>query len=347
MIGPGREAKGGIASVINVYFDSYLSEKYNIVYISSYVDGSKIKKLFQFVKSLVRFFYRSLSSKVDIIHIHSASRASFYRKSCFVLFSKLLRKKVIFHIHGAEFNIFYHKESSLIKKMFIRNIMYLADIIIALSSSWSEDFEKIISDKQKIKVVSNSVGLPNYCREYTDKNNVNILFMGRLEKRKGVYDLVEIADYLISKKRGIIFTLCGDGDINKIRELVIKKGLIKFFEIPGWIKNKDKYFKKADIYVLPSYNEGLPMSVLEAASYGLPVVSTPAGGISEIIEDGNNGFIVRPGDREALKERILQLANSVELRKNMGEKALKIIKERYEMNKTIKQLDNVYQEILN
>ena len=342
MLGPGREVKGGISSVVNVYLNSNLINKYRIVYISTQVDGSKLWKLIQFIISIVFFFYQMSFSRNEIIHIHSASRSSFYRKSFFVLFSKLFRKKVILHIHGAEFKVFYHKESGLLMKWFVRRIMNLSDEIIALSFNWKKDLEKIVSFGKEIKVLPNPVSVPGYKRDYKDSNPIKILFMGRLGERKGVYDLIKVAEGIDLKHNNIKFILCGDGDIEKVRRMVNTMGIDQYFEIPGWTQDKVTFFKKADIYVLPSYNEGMPMSILEAASYGLPIISTPVGGIGEVIEDGVNGFLVNPGDIEALKEKILLLVNSVELRTRMSKEALRIVKEKFEVNKIVEQLNNIH-----
>ncbi|MDN3513892.1 MAG: glycosyltransferase family 4 protein [Candidatus Brocadia sp.] len=347
MLGPDRKVKGGISSVVNVYFDSILIDKYSIVYISTHVDGSKFKKLIQFISSVVLFFYQILFHKIDIVHIHSASRSSFYRKSLLVLFSKIFQKKVILHIHGGEFKIFYFDESNFIKKWFIRKIINLADVVIAISFRWKEDLEGIIGSEKKIKVIYNPVKLPIYTREYNNLNTVKILLMGKLGKGKGVYDLLDISKDIIVQFKNIKFVLCGDGEVEKVKTIVAENGLMQYFEIPGWITDKEKYFKEANIYVLPSYNEGLPMSILEAASYGLPVISTPVGGIGEVIEDDADGFLINPGDTEALKEKILLLVNSVELRTRMGREALRIVKEKFEVNKIVEQLNNIYQAILN
>jgi len=108
----------------------------------------------------------------------------------------------------------------------------------------------------------------------------------------------------------------------------------------------DDYYKHADIFVLPSYNEGLPMSILEAGSFGLPVISTPVGGIPEVIEDGVNGYLIEPGDIEALKDRLLLLANGPELREKMGKNLKILIGEKFNEKKMVNQINFIYQELL-
>ena len=170
--------------------------------------------------------------------------------------------------------------------------------------------------------------------------------MGRLEKRKGVYDLISAASAIIKNFKNARFIICGDGEVERVRYMVKEKKLNDNIEIFDWVVDKERFFSAADIYVLPSYNEGLPMSVLEAASYELPVVSTKVGGIPEIIEDEVSGFLIEPGDVFALQTRIELLINSKILREYMGKKALDSVKERFEHNLVMNQVDNLYQELL-
>ena len=345
IIGPDKDVKGGVSTVINSYLHSVLAIKYDLILLASYIDGSKFSKLVQFLKSIFHFFWIILFKNIRIIHIHSASRASFFRKSIFLLISKIFRRKVMFHIHGAEFNIFYHQECGVIKKIYVRRILLLADFIIVLSKQWKKDIDRIGGKASKTHIIFNAVKILPLL-ERKKKSNVNILFMGRLEQRKGIFDLLKTAENLIQKHINIKFILCGDGCVEDLRQRVLEKFPEEFFDIPGWITNKAKVYQQADIYVLPSYNEGLPMSILEACNYGLPIVSTPVGGIPEIIEDGTNGFLVKPGDVKALEERLLRLIESPELRKKMGRKGYEKVKDKFNIDHIVDQISKLYEELL-
>ena len=345
MLGSGRGVKGGISSVVNNYFCSPLPKIYNLYYIPTHIDGNKFIKLNQFVKSFFIFIVRMLTCRVDIVHIHSASRASFYRKSVFILFSKLFRKNIILHIHGGEFGIFYHQESGRLKKWYIRKFMRLADVVIALSSKWKESLGDIMGGGEEIEIIPNPVALPDQKRVCHRTDITRILFMGKLDRGKGIYDLIEAAKTTIPIRKDLLFVICGDGKMQEIRRLLEESGLNKYFLFPGWVEDKEKYFQEADIFILPSYNEGLPMCVLEAAAFGLPIISTPVGGIGEVIEDGVNGFLIAPGDIDGMREKILQLASSRELCRKMGEKAFNKVSECFNLNRIVEQLDKIYQEL--
>ncbi|MHA1343133.1 MAG: glycosyltransferase family 4 protein [Promethearchaeota archaeon] len=345
MIGEDRKIKGGISSVVNTYFESNLIRNHNINYKSTYYGR---KNIIVFLEALCSFIYFLLFKKIDIVHIHSASRGSFYRKSIFVLISSFFKKKIIFHIHSGEFADFYYIKSGFIKKFYIKKILNAADIIILVSHQLKKNLEKIIIRKDKLKVLPNPVRLPHSSKCYNssfNKKTITILFIGRLQKSKGIYDLIEAAEKLIHHEQNIKFILCGNGEIKNVKKLIQRKRIKQYFIITGGIVNKEKYFRKADIFVLPSYYEGMPISILEAASYCLPIVATKVGGVSEIIKDGLSGFLIEPGDIEELKSKILKLISSTSLRKKMGIIAYDKVKNRFNVNIITKQLARIYQEL--
>ena len=345
MVGPHRTVQGGISSVVNVYYRSELIKTYSILYLASHIDGGKLIKLLQFLKSLLQFLHYMRKFGIKIVHIHTASNASFYRKSIIVLLSKIFKKKIILHIHGANFNEFYHSSNPILKR-FIRGILSQSDTLVALSNRWKEKLQMMTNHPERIKVLYNPVVLPEF-PERTSENKIKILFMGRLGKRKGTYDLLECAKKITEKLNQVQFILCGDGDTEIIKNLVIAKGLTQWIEVRGWIHNRDETLRNADIYVLPSYFEGLPMSVLEAASFGLPVVSTKVGGIDEIIENGINGFLINPGDTEKLTDHLVSLIESKELRQIMGINSYSVIKNKFDIRIIQKQLSTLYEAHLN
>jgi glycosyltransferase involved in cell wall biosynthesis len=342
MVGTDFGVKGGISTVVSNYFQSALVKNHHMTYLSSHIDGSSLAKLKQFISAFFKAVVCFPSSQ--IVHIHSASRASFFRKTIFFFMAKLFRKKIIFHIHGAEFNDFFHVESGPLRKAIIRIVLKRADCVIALSSQWKSDFSAIAGCEKNIRVLYNSVHLPSDPRR-TGNLPLTVLFMGRLERRKGVYDLLNVAEALVSRNKDIKFIFCGDGNVKEIKDWVADRGLTEHMEVTGWITDKAVYYSDADIYCLPSYNEGLPMSILEAMSYGLPVVSTPVGGIPEAVFDGVNGFLVEPGDQKGFTAKLEILIQSPELRRKMGQESRRIAEEKFNIDSTVLALDGIYREM--
>lgn len=345
MIGPINNTKGGMTSVIESYLDFDDLSK-NIKIISSYEDGSKIKKIIVFIKAYISCFLTILMDRqIKIVHIHTASRASFHRKKYFLNLAKLFQKKVVLHIHGAEFMKFYDESSKQVKDC-ITNTLIKADRVIALSRQWKKEFDNICENKAKVDIIYNPVNLDAFNKSNLDKKN--ILFMGRLGKRKGVYDLIDILPQIIEKHKDIKLYIGGDGEIDEVKKLVNSKELTKNVEVLGWIsgEQKKKLFEIASIYVLPSYNEGLPVSILEAMASGLPVISTNIAGIPEEVEHDSNGYLITPGDKDLLCKYLCILLDNEDLRIQMGKIGIEKIRNEFDNKIIEKSILKVYKDIL-
>ncbi len=342
MLGPGRDGRGGITTLVNIFLKTELSELYNIIYLKTQCEGTRLDKFFCFLNSFFKFLYIILFKKIDLVHIHCASRASFYRKGFLFFLAKIFNKKVIFHINGAEFITFYYQESPAFQKWIIRKVLLKSDCVLAISNQWKEDLEGIIEGKRNVDVLFNPITIPHISRNTHKRQEIHILSMGFLCHRKGTYDVLEAASRISEKIPNVKFCLYGDGNNQEMKSLVKKLKLQEHVTMPGWVQDKEKAYLDADIYVLPSYNEGLPLSVLEAASYQLPIVTTPVGGIPEIIEDGKNGFLIEPGNVDMLEQRLMELIQSQELRQKMAEGALITVQTHFEASKIADSLDKIY-----
>ena len=341
-VGPSLKDKGGMVTVMTSIINSPLSKKYNIIHIPTYVYG---RKFLLFFASIFRIIFYKLIYRVELVHIHMASYGSFYRKSIIISLCKILHIKVVVHCHGACFEKFYNsiKES---KKEYIKKTFAKTEKVIVLSESWKEFFKTIV-DENKIAVLYNSVNVP----DKIDRNELNKvptgLFLGRIGERKGAYDLIETVKNIKNEGIKIKILMAGDGEIQKAKDIIKKENIEDSIEILGWIDNKQKeeYLKSSDFYILPSYDEGMPMSVLEAMSYSLPVITTDVGGIPEIIQNKNNGIMVKPGNNDEIKNAIKKIIGNNEFRKEISENAYETILEKFNFKHYEEFLDKLYKQI--
>ena len=168
---------GGISQVVSVYSNMY--EEFNVV--ASTRDGSLIDRFIQTISGLYTFFRFILSKNIKIVHIHGATKGSFWRKAIFIYLSKIFNKKVIYHIHGANYKTFFYKHPKTITK-----VIQKCDLIICLSESWKSFFEEVTHPKRCI-VLNNIIPLPTlFPDHHIPQKECNFLFLGRLGKRKGV-----------------------------------------------------------------------------------------------------------------------------------------------------------------
>ncbi len=342
MIGPSREVKGGISAVVNIYFEAGLGEIIDLTYMKTMEDGNKFRKLMIAITALLKFLF--IVNKFEIIHFHLGSIASFYRKSIFIYIAKKFNKKIIIHLHGGDFHEFYHPGINMQQKKYINKIFGLADVVIALTVFW-KDFLSGIVDGNKVSVIYNGVPIPA-CHE-KNYSNIQILFLGRVVKSKGIFDLLDIMPEIVTQFQEVKLYILGDGDRKHLQKIIQKYNLQDNVELLGWVTGaeKEEYLQSSTIFVLPSYNEGLPMSLLEAMSYKCAAVTTNVGGIPEVISHGENGYMVEPGDVKELKNTIIELLKDRSKRERIGEQAYNDIISIYSCNKSIEKLLKVYNAI--
>lgn len=328
---------GGVAAVENVYSTFY--KPFN--HVATVVDYGAMRKLLTFFKSYAEFWCWMLCHpEIQIVHVHGASYASFWRKRIFINLAKRFGKKVVFHCHGSEFQRFTSQHTNAVVKTLNK-----CDCIIALSDSWKEWFEQTIHHKNVV-VIKNVIAPPHIHKVAHDR--FTLLFLGRLGYRKGIYDLLDVLIAHKDEFQGKLeLFFGGDGDVEQVKEIIYKNGLEEIAQYQGWVDGdkKESLLNMADSYILPSYNEGLPISVLEAMSYGLPIISTKVGGIPEILKNEENGYIIEPGDKQALYEAIHHLMNNKTKCVNMGKRSKEMVKEHLPLF-VQNQLKNLYGKII-
>ncbi|MBE2975906.1 glycosyltransferase family 4 protein [Priestia megaterium] len=344
VVGSSLKDKGGIVTVIKNIEESSINDYYKIKRIETYITGSILKRLSIFIVALFKLIYSLMFFRPNVIHIHMSEKGSFYRKALILVISKLFNKPVILHIHSASFDEFYN--SNEFQKKLIKFILNKADKLIVLSKQWEKYYSNIVP-KDKIDVLYN--GVYRIEQKFKREHTIPIgLFLGRLGERKGTYDLLSSIKRL--KENGVLgkFYFAGDGEIEQVKQLISEYELEEIVTVLGWVNSTqiNDLLKRVDFLVLPSYNEGLPMAILEAMNFGLPIISTYVGGIPEVITNSDNGYLIEPGEIDELTKALTSLIKSEELRLEMGEKNRAIILKRFDIQSLMKDLSNIYSRLL-
>ncbi|MCI9219922.1 MAG: glycosyltransferase family 4 protein [Lachnospiraceae bacterium] len=331
VIGPSPyKSKGGMATVIKGMADDYeLNLKCEIGIHASYIDGSIIKRLAYSVYAFLDFL--SKYRRYIVFHIHMASYGSTFRKGYYIRFLKKKHKKIILHVHGAEYLQFYNGLSGK-KKEVVRDIWARADAIIVLSEQWKREFEKIFNHSHII-VIHNGIDTEQFEQVKSEivQNRTSFLLLGRLGKRKGVYDIIKAVKAVKETHPNIKVFMAGDGEVERVKQKIIEEGVADNIDVVGWIdfNNKIELLKKVIAVILPSYNEGLPMAILEGMAAGKTIISTNVGGIPEVVSDGENGILIEPGDILGLKEALIKVIENDEFRKKCFRENIKKIDNNY------------------
>lgn len=340
MLGTSPETMGGVASVIRIYQACGLFSRWPVTYLSSHVDGSPGKKIRKALVAWLVFCGWLVRNRKFVLHVHCASHWSFWRKSAFIVPAAWTGKAVIFHLHGAEFMHFYGQSSPLAKSL-VRYVLDSCTRIIVLSDKWRASISGITTTA--LEVIANpALPLRNDLAQSRDSHT--LLFLGRLGKRKGIHVLLHALVKVREDYPGVRLLCGGDGDLEEVRALAHELGIESNVEILGWIdeERRSELMRSACVYVLPSYAEGLPMSVLEAMSAGLPVVTTPVGGIPDAITDGAEGLLVPPGDAEALAGALCRLLGDPSLRAAMGSRGRARFDACYDASVVLPRLEAMY-----
>lgn len=346
VIGPSpTRSRGGMATVIEeIEKDKNLNEQFDIDVYESYIDGNKFIRFFYSIYAFIKFCFTKRN--YDLYHVHIASRGSTFRKGHYVDVMKKWDKKVILHIHGAQYLVFFDEISEK-KQNRVVEILKKSDMVIALSEDWKEKFDQRFG-LTNCCVLKNGIDMERLSPAIQDPaiHQDAFVTLGRLGQRKGTYDLVEAVDIARKTVPNIKCYLAGDGDVEKVKELVKEKNLENNIDVVGWanFEKKLELLKSVSTVVLPSYNEGLPMSILEGMACGKAIISTTVGAIPEVISE-ENGFLVPAGDPEALSVAMIKCCTNESLMKNFSEKNRKKAKEKYSMEYMHKKLASLYHKL--
>ncbi len=364
IVGPSLRQVGGVSTFVNILFSSTLSEKFHLIRLdTTRASGDlglenrfTITNLIYLLRQIYQIIVVIFRFKPRLIHLQVTSGLAFWKSAIFLLIGKFFRIKTVAHLHGGMFNQYFKGSNALTQKI-IGWIFYCADAVIALSEWWRHFLLHEVRSDIHVNVVRNTID-PMFAEALGSGNNNAlkkdkiILFLGSLGQRKGVLDILRAVPLIFSKHPDARFLFAGGeenrGEKLRIDQLCKEKQITKKVQFLGTVTGlaKLELFQSAMIYILPSYGENLPFALLEAMAVGLPVIATPVGAIPEIVKDGRNGFLIQPGDYQALARRINQLLNDRALRVAMSEANLLQIGADYMPEASMKLFDDIYSQLI-
>lgn len=345
MIGTAAGGMGGVASVVTVLQQEGFFERHHVRYLATHSAGSALAKLATAAASLWRVLMICLWRRPAIVHAHSSSRASFVRKSLMLAIARATGSRTVFHLHGAEFKMFASDEAGPLMRWWIRHTLRHCSVVIALSESWSE-YLCGYAPGANVVVVANSVKV--HALDNDREEAGRILFLGRADKRKGVFDLLAALATVRAAHPHVRLVIGGDGDLDAVAQSAAANGVTDCVTILGWIgpEQKAAELARAGIFVLPSYDEGLPMAMLEAMAAAKAVVVTPVGGIPQAVQDGHNGLLVPAGDPPALAQALGRLLGDEPLRASLAAQARATVQQQYSTDVVLGRLDAIYRSLV-
>ena len=341
----GTCGKGGILSVITAIASTELAKSWGLVFIPSHDSVNLLKRVWLAAKAGIEICYLCVTNDVRLMHLHSAMRGSFWRKAIYMEMGHFLGIPSILHLHGSEMKVFYEQQGVFGRRL-VRRSLHKADRVVVLSESW-RSFVLSVAPQARVEMVFNFVPLqlgitPKLRRP---GESLRVAFLGLIGDRKGIFDLVKAVAGLLANRPGCLqLVVGGNGEMARLAQAIIDAGLKEQVQVLGWIDAQARadLLRSIHAFALPSYNEGLPMALLEAMSYGIPVLSTPVGGIPELVQDGLTGYLIEPGDTVAMMERLGHWLDDDNARVQMGLAAQRRVACNFSEEQAVKRLDTLY-----
>ena len=304
---------------------SPLGSRFELEAIPTYRGASPLRRLGTFLLALVRLIGWSLRGGRRVVHVHTAVRGSLYRKAVVVRLAKALGCRVLLHLHAGAGDIaaFDARIGRLARAMF-RGAFAASDRVLSVSAAGAREIEARFG-AEDVLVVPNSAPFVDAQERAAGTDDegagMSILYMGGfVDPAKGGRVLVEALSWLVERCPEARVTLAGPGEPPLEADEVLRSEAATW---AGWLDPgaKERLLCSADVFVLPSFSEGLPVALLEAMAHARPIVATAVGGIPDVIDDGREALLVPPGDPRSLAEAIASLAENPERRRALGEAA--------------------------
>ena len=356
MVGPLPPPVGGMASVVENLVTAFGGEV-EVRVLNNVKTTDADRHLWQGVAAQLRLLggliRGCLGWRPALVHIHTCSWFTFWRNGVDVVLARLLGRRVVLHIHGGQFRSFLYSLTP-IRAWLARRLLGRCERVIVLGEGWKALLDQW-TDPRRVVVVPNGVAVPSLpvdsgCRE----EPFRIICLANYDPAKGQADLLRAVAQLQQRsstqtdQRQLQVELPGyetaPGQRQALLDLASQLGIADQIRIPGLVTGaaKEAQLRAADCFCLPSYDEGLPMSMLEAMALALPVVVTRVGAIPEAVRDGVEGNLFEPGDVAALAHHLQSLRDDPALARAIGRAGRARVEQDFSLDRSVARLFELY-----
>lgn len=287
--------------------------------LDSYGAGSAALMPFYFLRCFVTLGVLCALRRVDVVHLNLAAHGSTLRKLLLMRLAQIFRVPTLLHIHASKFIPFCESLSPPLRRLLVKNLSRAARIIV-IGDYWRRYLVETLGVPHgTVEVIHNAVPLPPASPPRSGEKRCKIVALGLLGPRKGTPELLDALASPVMRELEWEAVIAGNGTVEASRTGAAVLGIDGRVNIPGWVSEAavPGILAAADIFVLPSHNEGLPVAILEAMGASLPVVTTPVGAIPELVTE-ETGILVPPGSAAALAQALADLVRNRELRLRLG-----------------------------
>lgn len=331
----GCDGGGGMGSVTRVMAEWLKAQRpdLRVHVLDPRGDGPAWLWPFHFAAAAARLIAIGLGGKASILHLQVSERSSLIRKGLLLAVGRALGLRTILHHHGAEF-IPFHRAAGRLMRRWVAWTGVAADLNIVLGERWRSFLvEEVGVDASKVVTLYNATADLGPARAARAACRWHFLLMANLSPRKGVDEFLAAVALLASQERDVTATIAGGGEVARYRAEAEALGIAARCRFTGWVGRTDvvKLIGDADALVLPSYDEGLPMVILEALSAGLPVIATPVGSIPEVLRHEETCLFVGVGDIAGVAAAMTRIATEPALAARLAAKGREAYEQRFEV----------------
>lgn len=345
---------GGQMFACKTIVNSELSDFIQWNLIDTTADSNSLSSNYQRVKKAVlrfiKFTYNIVFYKHEYILIFVGEGWSFWEKGLMCLVSKMITKSDVIIAPRSGFiinDLDYNKRL----KGFIKYVFIKVDHVICQSNSWKTLYEELIESKynSKFVIIENVIDFDKYknlpVRKLQKSETVQILFMAWVAQNKGIFELIESVKVLKDNNYNFRLTVAGLGaDYDSVVALVAKYKLCDCVEFKGWVLDADKIdiLSTTDIFVLPTYFDGYPNSLMEAMASAKACVATKVGSIPDMIDNYESGIIIEKQNSGQLYQSLQELISDPELRFKLSTNARQTVMERNSISVGIQKYKKIF-----
>jgi len=291
----------------------------------------------------------------QIFHLATTANAAVYRDTAYMLLARAFGARVLLNLHGSDDPV--RPRWRRTHPPFVRFAATLADRITVPTEGAASGLRNVYRSSRPVEVMRNTASIPESLKTARSRapnrsSGPRLTGIGRLSEAKGAWDLIRAMPGVLARFPDARLTWIGLGayqrDDRHARQLVEALELDGFVRLAGRLSDSDKFAVLADtdIFVLPSHTEGFPLALAEAMGGGLPVVTTPVGGIPEIVLDPRNGLLTPLRDPAALVEAVCRLWSDRDLMEQQGRANAEFYDRVFDPRVAVRRIHELYASML-
>jgi len=331
MLGSAPQTRGSIAAVVDGYRAHGLFKRWPVTYLATHGDENIVHRVKRYGTAVRDFGFALGQHGQMVVHAHLGAGAGFWREAPFLAAALAARCPLVLQLHGSGFDA--------VMKPFLERaaaVCVPCEATRAWVRSVSRNAFTVLTPPPVAIDVAAHEAKPNL-----------IVFLGRLDASKGVHDLLEAVAALRAAVPDVRLALAGEGDRAGVERHAEQLGIHDAVKFTGWVgpSGKRALLEHAAAFALPCYEAGMPVSLAEAMSAGVPVVASRVGGIPEAVVDGASGYLVAPGDKTGLERALRKLLLDRALAARLGAAAREAARRTFAPERALRAIETVYESV--